>query len=90
MKLKYFGSLPRFQKIVRDCSVFGEWHPLIPAGGYQFRSTAGEVMNWWPSTGTVFFQGRPGPLQRRLITMFVRRAANSKREHIINPRALVG
>lgn len=90
MKLKYSGSLPRFQKNVRDCSVFGEWHPLEPAGGYQFRSTMGEIMNWWPSTGTVFFQGRSGPLQRRLITMFVRRAANSDGVHIINSRALVG
>lgn len=72
MKLKYYGSLARFQKTVRDCSVFGEWRRLEPAGGHQFRSTSGEIMNWWPSTGTVFFQGRPGPLQRRFTAVFAR------------------
>ena len=67
MNLKYAGSLLRLQQIVLEYGIFGDWHEFEAAGGYQFRSSAGEIMNWWPSTGTIFFQGRSGPLRSRFM-----------------------
>ncbi len=90
MNLKYTGSLSGLQNATLDCGVFGDWSWHERERSHRFRSEAGEIMTWWPRTGTVFFQGRPGPLQRRLIMMFVRRAANSDGVHITNARALVG
>ena len=89
MKLKYTGSLLDLQNATIDCGVFGDWLWDECQRVHQFRSTEGEIMNWWPSTGTVLFQGRPGPLQRRLTAVLARLVADDDGVHIIRSRAII-
>ncbi|GJE31269.1 hypothetical protein [Methylobacterium oxalidis] len=70
MKMKFHGSYPHLQKCVYACNTFGDWYWLSVGRLFQFRSIDGEILNWWPSTGTVSFQGRPGPLKARFCAMF--------------------
>jgi hypothetical protein len=35
--------------------IYGDW--LDRENHKQFHSEAGSVLNWWPTTGTVYFQG---------------------------------
>ncbi|TXM99095.1 hypothetical protein FV242_26680 [Methylobacterium sp. WL64] len=89
MKLKYKGSLSGLQNATLDCGVFGDWSWNERERLHRFRSTEGEIMHWWPSTGTVLFQGRPGPLQRRLTTVFTRLVANDDGVHLVRSRAII-
>lgn len=89
MKLKYTGSLSSLQNAVLDCGVFGDWSWYERERFHQFRSTEGEIMNWWPSTGTVLFQGQPGPLQRRLTRVFTRLVADNDGVHLVRSRAII-
>lgn len=90
MKLKYRGSLARLQKHVFDCGALGEWSRLEEAQAYQFRSGTREILNWWPSTGTIFFQGRTGSLQRRFTAVFANQIANDDGDYVVNSRAIIG
>lgn len=89
MNMKYNGSLARLQKIVQDCGVFGVWRRLEQPRGYQFRSRNGEIMNWWPSTGTVYFQGRPGDLQPRIHALYMYQNTTNHDMLMISPRAII-
>ena len=68
--MKYNGTIDGLQKRTLDCNVFGDWCWHGKGRFYQFRSMSGEIMNWWPTTKTIFFQGKPGPLQRRFTAVF--------------------
>lgn len=89
MKLKYKGSIMGLQNAVLDCSVFGDWAWHERERFHQFRSAAGEIMNWWPSTGTILFQGQPGSLQRRLTAVLTRLIADDRGVHLIRSRAII-
>jgi hypothetical protein len=54
---KYHGSLIELQAIVAACNVSGAWLENTTSRFYSFRANTGEILNWWPSTGTVNFQG---------------------------------
>jgi hypothetical protein len=58
MKLKYHGSLDELKAVVAACRFTGEWSENTKHRFHCFRAWAGEVLNWWPSTGTVQFQGK--------------------------------
>jgi hypothetical protein len=51
------GSLADLQSFVARCSIPGEWTLHKKSGFYRFRSTSGQILNWWPSTRTINFQG---------------------------------
>jgi hypothetical protein len=42
---------------VAACHLEGEWSENTKNKFYSFHAKTGEVLNWWPSTGTVQFQG---------------------------------
>lgn len=72
MKMKHTGSLLDLQNAALDCGVFGDWSWHAGESLHRFRSDKGEILHWWPSTGTVVFQGRPGPLGRHLTAVLTR------------------
>jgi len=58
------GSADDFQIMFRN--VRGKW---ANGSSVTFRALDGGVVNWWPSTGTVNFQGKE-PSRSRLQAMF--------------------
>jgi predicted nucleotide-binding protein len=55
---KVRGSLEELKETVAACELEGEWRENTGNGFHSFRADTGEVLNWWPSTGTVQFQGK--------------------------------
>jgi hypothetical protein len=76
MKMKFNGDFAGLQGMVRKCRVRGEWRYVEKSGLYQFKAVTGENLNWWPSTGTVTFQGGYKP---KLAKRFARRVAQLQR-----------
>ncbi|MGD9711131.1 MAG: TIR domain-containing protein [Thermomicrobiales bacterium] len=54
----HFGEFEELEQAVTASGVSGIWKPVGQGGMRQFRGRAGEVLNWYPSTGTMQFQGR--------------------------------
>lgn len=55
---KFHGTFNEIQDVVRSCGIAGDWALDPDANRYGFRSKRGEILNWWPSKGTVQFQGK--------------------------------
>ena len=56
-KPKFFGKLDELKEQVRSCVAKGSWSEEEQK--VSFHGLAGEVLNWWPTTGTLQFQGTP-------------------------------
>jgi hypothetical protein len=56
--LKFQGSLDNLQDIAMRCAIPGEWSFHKKSHFYRFQATTGAILNWWPTTGTMNFQGR--------------------------------
>lgn len=54
---KFHGDFDEIQAVVTSCGLSGTWG-VDDSGRYSFRGKTGEVLNWWPSKGTVQFQGK--------------------------------
>ena len=52
---KFHGSIEELKAVVDATGRQGEWREI--PNGHSFRSKAGEIVNWWPNTGTVRCQG---------------------------------
>ncbi len=66
MTLKFRRDFAQLKARVKACRVAGEWRYIEKNDLYQFKAETGENLNWWPSTGTVTFQGGGKPkLARR-------------------------
>lgn len=66
MTAKFHGDLNALKPRVSTCGVRGMWRCVIASGLHQFKAETGENLNWWPSTGTITFQGGDVPiLQKR-------------------------
>lgn len=52
----YEGKFDLLQNWVAEIDPNGTWRELD--GHWQFRATNRGIMNWWPRTGTMQFQGR--------------------------------
>ena len=50
------GTFEQLEWIISAAGVPGEWETM-PAGYFRFVCRTGAILNWWPSTGTVNFQG---------------------------------
>ena len=55
--LKFQGSLEELQDIVLRSAIRGEWHFHKKSRFYRFQAATGAILNWWPKTGTINFQG---------------------------------
>jgi hypothetical protein len=56
--LKFQGSLDDLQDIVMHCAISGEWSFHKKSRFYSLRAETGAILNFWPSTGTINFQGQ--------------------------------
>lgn len=54
---KFHGSIDELKAAVDSCGLVGNWSDNAKANNYSFRGRTGEVLNWWPSSGTLQFQG---------------------------------
>ena len=59
---KFAGDFAELKAIVDGLNSPGEWAEEV--NKRVFRSEDGAVLNWWPSTGTLQFQGTMEPRQR--------------------------
>ncbi len=89
MKLKHTGSLLDLQNAALYCGVFGDWSWHAGERLHRFCSDEGEILHWWPRTGTVAFQGRPGRLQRRLTAVLTHLVATNDGVRVIRTRAVI-
>jgi predicted nucleotide-binding protein len=55
---KFHGSLAGLKPAVKRCGLIGKWTKNSKNGFHCFRSETDEILNWWPSTGTIQFQGK--------------------------------
>jgi len=70
MKMKFRGPPQRLAELVADCMIPGEWRYIAKNRQYQFKADTGENLNYWPSTGTVTFQGGDEPiLEKRFASL---------------------
>jgi predicted nucleotide-binding protein len=57
--MKFNGSLDELKDVVTACGLAGEWSKRTePVKVHVFRGESGQILNWWPSGGTVQFQGK--------------------------------
>ena len=55
--MKFRGDVASLKELVSACRARGEWRLIEKSGLLQFKAATGENLNWWPSTGTITFQG---------------------------------
>ncbi len=55
---KFHGTIGELKAAVSNCNLTGEWLENSQANIYNFRARTGEILNWWPSKGTLQFQGK--------------------------------
>ncbi len=61
--MKHFtGTLEDLKVGVEACGLSGDWQENHATGKHSFRSKTGEILNWWPSKGTLQFQGKSSHL----------------------------
>ena len=56
--MKFHKTLSELMIAVGDCALEGTWSEYSQNGMNTFRAKTGEVLNWWPSKGTLQFQGK--------------------------------
>jgi hypothetical protein len=64
--LTFDGSLDDLQNTLMRCAVLGEWSFHKKGRFYRFRAETGAILNFWPSTGTINFQGHDAEQFERL------------------------
>lgn len=52
----YTGTIEELKNRVEALELSGDWDDSN--GKYCFRAKTGEILNWWPSKGTIQFQGK--------------------------------
>ena len=68
MTTKFRGSLDDLKEKVGTTGIGGEWAEA-PPGKWRFRGEDGTIVNWWPKTGTIQFQGQGDlPTIRKVVT----------------------
>jgi hypothetical protein len=56
--LRFKGSLEELGKIVARCEIPGEWPFHAKNNYHRFRASNGAILNWWPTTKALNFQGK--------------------------------
>ena len=55
---RFLGTILQLQEIVAMTNLDGKWAPI--PHGWSYRCQSGALLNWWPTTGTINFQGSHG------------------------------
>lgn len=58
MNNQFHGSIEELQTAVSSTGLIGEWKGNPATNSYQFKARTGEILNWWPSKGTLQYQGK--------------------------------
>lgn len=74
---KFKGTLEELQAIVSTAGKNGSWDEPAP-GQHRFRGDGEGIINWWPTKGTLLFQGKP-PERDELEAIFCAPAAATPR-----------
>ena len=77
--ITFRGSFEELKAIVATCKLSGAWVENVVNNYYSFRASTGEILNWWPSKGTVNFQGK-GADQFRALFLSVAPAGPPQRQ----------
>jgi hypothetical protein len=56
--LRFRGSLKELRKIVARCAIPGDWQLHTKSNYHRFRANTGAILNWWPTTRALNFQGK--------------------------------
>jgi len=63
MSFKFYGALKELKSIIKETGLYYDHLDASPKKVvFHFNTRA--VLNWWPSTGTISFQGPSGPKQK--------------------------
>lgn len=54
----FHGTADELRGLVEATGLQGEWKENVETKQHTFRGKTGEVLNWWPSKGTLSFQGK--------------------------------
>jgi hypothetical protein len=73
---KYYKSYDGFQNLLALTEIGGEWRDL--GNQKQYMANTGAILNWWQSTKTVYFQGKPPAAKAELEAAIF--AVNQKKE----------
>ena len=65
MSLRFNGEYDELKRIVDSLKFTGEWSESENPTCVQFRTKDGAILNWFPTTGTINFQG-PDPAKSRV------------------------
>ena len=55
---KFYGDFRQLLVLFKQAGIMGEWR-VLNHRQWQFRAITGAIFNFWPTTGTVNFQGLP-------------------------------
>lgn len=55
-KFTYEGTLDQLRADVAETGIRGDWQKM-PRGYWRYRTKDGAILNWWPSTDALNFQG---------------------------------
>ncbi|WP_131197003.1 hypothetical protein [Lichenihabitans psoromatis] len=69
---KHHGSFDKLKRIVRASGQRGKWATIHERDQKRFDGRDGEVVNWWPATGTVQVQGKDAENLRSLLSRKLR------------------
>jgi hypothetical protein len=76
MKRKFRGTFEELQELVATTGIDGEWLDQTQVTQYRAKSRA--ILNFWKSTGTVNFQGRPVAAEELEAAMFPPRTGSTR------------
>lgn len=68
---QFHGSIDELKAAVSTCNLNGEWSDAPQQGLHCFRAKSGEILNWWPSKGTLQFQGKNQEVFKELLAAAV-------------------
>jgi hypothetical protein len=75
--IKVHCTLDQLMAAVAACELEGIWSENTKDNFYSFHAQTGEVLNWWPSTGTVQFQGKCSEKFRALFCCHIKLAGRA-------------
>lgn len=67
--VKFHGEKATLEAAVAECGFNGQWSSQVNGKTEQhtYRAKSGEIVSWWPGTGTILFQGaRPDEFKAKL------------------------
>ena len=66
--VKFIGEFEDLRELVAQTGIPGTWR-VLPNGHIQFCGSCGAFLNWWPTTGTITFQGQPSAVDKLMFSL---------------------